>query len=226
MDYVYIAEMILEVYRECGIKEFPIPCVDILKHYEFRTITYSRLKELNTEIYALCISASNDAFCDQRNRIIAYNEKAVQGRIRFSLMHELAHCVFQHTGEDSENEDTADCFASNILAPRVAIRHYGCKNAEDIHFRFGLSYAASNKAVQAYNTWKQRDTIKVDRELDDWLFPLDEFHRNFLRRLRRQQQRRKLQMKQYDQKLSFLRENHLDDVWAQGEEYHFFSTSR
>lgn len=177
--------MILEVYRECGIRHFPIPCFDILKHYEFRTITYSRLKELNIEIYTLCISASNDVFFDQRNRIIAYNEKAVQGRIRFSLMHELAHCVFQHTGEHQENEDAADCFASNILAPRVAIRHYGCKNAEDIHFRFGLSYAASNKAVRAYNTRKLTNTVNADRERDDWLFPLDEFHRNFLSRLRR-----------------------------------------
>lgn len=99
MEYIYIADMILKVYRECGIKDFPIPCLDILRHYEFRTITYSRLKELNPEIYTLCVTASNDAFCDQRNRIIAYNEKAVLGRIRFSLMHELAHCVFEHTAK-------------------------------------------------------------------------------------------------------------------------------
>ena len=105
MEYIFIADMILKVYRECGIKDFPIPCLDILRHYEFRTITYSRLKELNPEIYTLCVTASNDAFCDQRNRIIAYNEKAVLGRIRFSLMHELAHCVFEHTGEDPENEE-------------------------------------------------------------------------------------------------------------------------
>ena len=121
MEYIYIADMILKVYRECGIKDFPIPCLDILRHYEFRTITYSRLKELNPEIYTLCVTASNDAFCDQRNRIIAYNEKAVLGRIRFSLMHELAHCVFEHTGEDPENEEIADCFSGNILAPRSAI---------------------------------------------------------------------------------------------------------
>ena len=91
MEYIFIADMILKVYRECGIKDFPIPCLDILRHYEFRTITYSRLKELNPEIYTLCVTASNDAFCDQRNRIIAYNEK------RFWAVYVSLSCTNWHT---------------------------------------------------------------------------------------------------------------------------------
>ncbi len=70
-------------------------------------------------------------------------------RIRFSLMHELGHILL-----DSEEESAANIFASNILAPRIAIQ-YSCKNYKDVMNLFGLSEEAADIAFNDYKRWRR-----------------------------------------------------------------------
>ena len=57
-------------------------------------------------------------------RIIAYDENKSPFRIRFSIMHELGHIMLGHSRECAYNEQQANFFASNILAPRMAIHFH------------------------------------------------------------------------------------------------------
>lgn len=64
---------VLTVYKECNITTFPIDCFSILRHYGFKVLSYSELKEINFELYTICQSCTEDAFTYEK--IIAYNEK-------------------------------------------------------------------------------------------------------------------------------------------------------
>lgn len=147
----YIKEKILEVYKECDIRTFPIDCMMLLQHYGFIVRTYEAVKCMDQELYQTIRSYSDDAI--KFLNYIYYNERHSDCRIRFSLMHELGHYILNHLGESVENEAEADYFASNILAPRIIIHKYKYQTADDIHHHFGLSYAASNIALSNYKSW-------------------------------------------------------------------------
>ncbi len=172
MQYRDYIKTVYHIYRECRIKTFPIDCFAILNHYGFRVFTYSELKEINPELYELCASYSNDALHYRRAHIIAYNEKTALGRIRFSLMHELAHHIFKHSGECLQNEREADLFAITILAPPQAIVRSGCQTAEAVHNTFAISYTAANRALQDCKTWLVfSKKTELDFQLGDWFYP-------------------------------------------------------
>lgn len=169
MNYKLISEKILEIYKECNITSFPIDCAAILKHYGYKVLTYKELQSKNEELYRLCSLLSDDAFSDRVLRIVAYNHKTNAGRIRFSLMHELGHIILSHTSHSQANENEADYFASNILAPRPVIFRANAHTADAIHEKFGLSYAAANIALDDYKHWKCFKISQTDKEIA-WLF--------------------------------------------------------
>ena len=169
MDYKLISDKTLDVFLECGIKEFPVNCFDILKHYGFRLYTYAEMQSANQRLYEMCRKYSDDAF--RYHDIICYNNSGPEGRIRFSLMHELGHFILGHQETTPENEEEADYFASCILAPRVAIHKTLCRTADAIHDTFGLSYAAANRALVDFKKWHGRKRYDSEHQLFDHLYP-------------------------------------------------------
>lgn len=161
------------IYIECKLNTLPIDCFAILRHFGFRYFSYSQLQEENHELYILCSSYSNDAFMHKRKRIVAYNDKINWRRTRFSIMHELGHHFLA-----TDNEDDANEFASHFLAPRILIHKYGYRTANQIHDFFGLSYAASNRALLSYRKWVQNIACSATRkpsepelQLEQMFFP-------------------------------------------------------
>lgn len=169
LNYRLIDDKVLEIYIECNIREFPIDCIAILQHYNFRLLAYSKIKTSNPELHRIAKEYSNDAF--QYGRIICYNDAVVEGRMRFSLMHELGHYLLEHKETTPENEAEADHFASCVLAPKVAIWRLPDKTSDAIHNKFGLSYAASNRVLTEFNRWKFKDKNGSELKLGEYLFP-------------------------------------------------------
>lgn len=155
MDYNRINKKILEVYIKNNVRSFSIDCISLIKNYGFKIWTFNDLKNKNRELYELCVTFSNDSFNDINNKIIVYNEHNTNGRIAFSLMHELGHFILEHIGESKQNEIEANYFASNILAPRMAIYYAGCVNANDVHRIFKLTYEASEYAFNDFRRWRR-----------------------------------------------------------------------
>lgn len=155
MNYEHIKGMILEVYGICNIQSFPIDCFKILEQYHLRTYTYTELKEYNLELYKICMLYSNDAFCYKDT--ICYNEDILEGRIRFSLMHELGHIVLGHPYNHTDTvEQEANYFVSNILAPRLAIYYANCRNNVEVSKLFSITLEASEYAFNDYRRFKRR----------------------------------------------------------------------
>lgn len=151
MDYSLISKKVTEVYEQCKITELPLDIFKVLNHYGFQVFTYSKIRQRNEQLYRICISYSKDAF--QFENLIAYNEQMHTRRIPFTLMHELGHTLLSHKEETPENEREADYFSSSLLAPRILIHKRRLKTAVEIHDTFGLSYAASNRALIDYHNW-------------------------------------------------------------------------
>lgn len=149
MDYMHINLTILGILKKCNINSFPIDCLSILNNYNIETYPYS---SLNDDLREYCMRFSNDAL-KYRDKI-CYNDNLPFGRIRFSLMHELGHIILNHSENHTHQmEQEANFFASNILAPRMAIHYANCKNESDVVRLFGLTNEAAQYAFDDYRRW-------------------------------------------------------------------------
>lgn len=153
MDCNEIRSKAADVLIECNVKQFPLDCFYILSHYDYKIYTYAQLKRKNIELYHMCIAYSEDAFRNGALKIIAYNETKPVVRIRFSLMHELGHHILEHKNDSPENEREANYFASNILAPRLAMYYTKSRLSEEIAGIFNISVQAAFYAVADFNEW-------------------------------------------------------------------------
>lgn len=108
-------------------------------------IKYSSLSDAKRNA---CLILSEDAVTIREKKSIFYNDEKPETRIRFSLMHELGHILL-----NTDEEFAANVFASNILAPRIAIQ-YSCKNYRDVMNLFELSEEAANIAFNDHKRWR------------------------------------------------------------------------
>lgn len=164
----YIKEKIIEVYKECNVHSFPIDLYEIMDIYGICHMAYNRLKIKNEELYEYCIKYSDDAF--YFNGMILYNSKKPPNRIRFSIAHELGHIVLEHTSKSEEEEIEANYFASNFLAPRMAIHYAKCKNESDVTKTFHLTNEAAFIAFNDYKRWFRHITYYKMNSLDKELY--------------------------------------------------------
>lgn len=146
MDFEKITSCILDVFKTCNVRSFPIDCFYILSQYGYRVKKYSELSPTKRNA---CLRLSRDA-CTIEDTIY-YEDRNIEERIRFSVMHEFGHILLL-----TDDEDMVDLFASHILAPRIMIHKTGCRTSQAIHDAFGLSYAASGRALADYYNWFQR----------------------------------------------------------------------
>lgn len=208
MDYKIINDKVLEVFTVCEIHKFPINCIEVLRHYGFRLFTYSEIKLSDPELYTIAKEYSDDAF--KFGSIICYNNARPEGRIRFSLMHELGHFILEHQETSQENEDEADYFASCMLAPRVAISKTLCRTADAIHDTFGLSYAAANRALLDFKKWHGRKKYDSEHQLFDYLYPKEIVVERMPTRTPLVHKRYRKEWQELEQKHRFIEDNICD----------------
>lgn len=152
--------IILNIYKTYGVHEFPFDCFSLLCRCGFDLRQYKNLPE---EKRLKLMKVSPDAAIVGHS--VFYNESVKNyQRMRFSLMHEMAHSV---TG--STDEDDADAFASFILAPPQLINAWHLDSAERISERFNVSISCANRAI--YITKKipcLHKQSETDRDLLRW----------------------------------------------------------
>lgn len=152
--------LILNIYKTYGIHDFPFDCFSLLCRCGFDLRQYKNLSE---EKRLKLMKVSPDAAIVGHS--VFYNESIQNSRrMRFSLMHEMAHSV---TG--STDEDDADAFASFILAPPQLINAWRLDSADQIAEKFDVSISCANRAI--YITKKiprLHKQSEIDRDLLYW----------------------------------------------------------
>lgn len=122
---------------ETGINSLPIKLSDVARYYNIHIVSYS--------------SAGNepeDGYTVKRNNrlIVYYNDSKPNKRIRFTIAHELGHCLLGHLNNnfetahrnsevfDYENiiETQANIFARDLLMPATVLHSLGVSSAKEI----------------------------------------------------------------------------------------------
>ncbi len=82
--------------------------------------------------------------------LVLYNEwDFSKQRRRFTLAHELGHILLSHSMDDEYSETLANCFASHLLIPRIAL-NYLIEQAHSIRVReFSSFFGVSSSAIYA-----------------------------------------------------------------------------
>lgn len=146
---MYEAE-ILEVYQHCNIKSFPVDCDLILQRFGYEVITYKQKADGNKEELQRLKQISRDGFIVRKEEKMYLNDELYSKRILFTKAHEIGHLVMV-----SDNEDVADTFASNLLAPRPIIYAENLRTTDSISSYFGISISAANIALMNMNQFRK-----------------------------------------------------------------------
>lgn len=143
--YKQARDMAWEVLIKCKINSLPVNLMAIAKLYKIKIIKYSDSKY----VQKLDIS-DTDGFSIYKptfnKHIIYYNEGVKNnGRIRFTIAHELGHCLLGHNlkgntnyrnsefdNENNINETAANIFARDILMPATVLHSLNVSSLEDI----------------------------------------------------------------------------------------------
>ena len=98
--------------------------------------------------------------------IISVNSRLSQGRMRFTIAHELGHCVLHHNGTpglknadvtgikySKRDENHANRFASELLMPDDILAAEWCwHEPEQLAKRYAVSIGAMNVRLKRYNS--------------------------------------------------------------------------
>ncbi len=144
---------IKEVYEKADIRSLPISPEETARRVGIKLVSYRTM----TEVYDISTvglykkSRLGFSFCEDGRFVIAINECSCgERRRRFTVAHEIGHCVLGHLSRENspENEREADRFAAELLAPICVLRECGIKRAEEISRLCGISMAAAEIALK------------------------------------------------------------------------------
>lgn len=114
---------------DCGVNELPIKPTQIAKYYgiKCKKMSPEKLKGHSGEIKPVF-----------GKLYILYNANDTPARQRFSIMHELGHCLLGHLDNgyhatmSKDKEDAAERFAADMLMPACVLWGLNIHTADDI----------------------------------------------------------------------------------------------
>ena len=152
-QYEYIKGEVIALMVKLEIKCIPISGFEIASKMGITLIAYS---SLNKEMLMAATKTSNDGFyceVDGREYIFFNDIKISYERQNMTILHEIGHCVLDHTGRGDDEEAEANFFAKYAIAPPPLVHRVGLKDAKEIMNRFNISSEAACYAWEYYQTW-------------------------------------------------------------------------
>ena len=155
--YDDIEKVVLKLYTMIKITRFPISCYDICKQLGIELFPYSKL---SSKKQAAALETSKDGFYMivevQKGVIeyrIYYNDTMLRERIRFTIMHEIAHIMLDHLEHSDLAESEANYFAAYALAPPPLILAKNISDYVEIATVFDISKQCALYAMRRYTKW-------------------------------------------------------------------------
>ncbi len=138
-----------ELYKTAGICDLPLDPLQAAEALGIKVVSYATIAEVYEETTRNLYRYSRFGFSfkEKNGLVIAINENSCgERRRRFTLAHELGHCVLGHLelpqiGKKCESD--ADCFAAEFLAPQVVLHFCGASSADEIAVCCGISKTAA-----------------------------------------------------------------------------------
>lgn len=176
---------VCDVFEMAEIGDLPINPAKAAGALGIKTVSYSAM----TEIFDIKMetlynrSADGFAFKTENRFVIAVNENSCgERKRRFTIAHELGHCVLGHAGKLTDfrfpttaEENAADKFAADFLAPLPVLILCGAESAEEIKKICGISGQAAEirykelVRVRRTNFLMFDDNRKIAEMFDDFI---------------------------------------------------------
>lgn len=164
MRLVYLVSSRYEELKEIGadiicdaeITEYPFDVFEVAKKLEVEVVDYQSLPDTGKDI---CFNESEDGFSmlykknGKKQWRIYYNAEMNTERIRFTIMHEIAHVSANHGYGNEVEESEANFLASFVLAPPCIIHEKKVEDYIDLSREFGVSNEMSYHQFHKYNKW-------------------------------------------------------------------------
>jgi len=152
--YEEIKEIITDLFESLQISAVPIDCFNIAKRLGFDIVPYSSLPKKTLDLVRN--SGGGDAYTlitRDDNKYIFYNDDAIIGRVRFTIMHEVGHYILGHLEESDLAHSEADFFAKYALAPMPIIHSCKIESYVDIKNIFNVSNECASNIMDSYLKW-------------------------------------------------------------------------
>ena len=133
---------VLEVYKHCGVKSFPVDCEMVFRMLGYEVLLYKQVADKDINVLRKMKAISHDGYTVPSELKVYINGSQYRSRQRFTLAHELGHLIMF-----TKDEDVANAFASSFLAPRPIIFARQFRTADELVKAFGISYKAANHAL-------------------------------------------------------------------------------
>lgn len=153
-----------EILRKCNVTELPVKISDICKFMHIKVVSYEAGQDIIDRFNLQPTAQNNDGYTFQG--VIFYDNKCSVARQRFTVAHELGHCLL-HNGNglynrepaDNDNpvEQEANVFASRILAPACVLWGLGVTTAKQISEICNISTPAAEFRLSRMQELYQRE---------------------------------------------------------------------
>ena len=130
---------------------YPLDTFSLVQSYGIKVVSYSKLSSHpDTSFQEIVNSFSSYGFLSRDN---------AKEIINFTLLHELGHYLMNHEKECKENENLANCFARNLIAPASICFKLGLVDPYKLSDYFHISLSAANVRLD----FLQRDLNNINK---------------------------------------------------------------
>jgi len=152
--YEEIKKIVVKFFADCEINTMPISGFEIAIKLDIKVIPYSAFKH-QEGIVEIMKKLSDEGFSDGSR--IFYNDDGSNSyeRINWTIMHEIAHILLEHSEDSEVAEAEAQFFTGFAIAPPVLVHKLDIKDFWEVSNTFGLSMEASVYAFNRYKKWLQ-----------------------------------------------------------------------
>lgn len=158
-EYEFIKGEVVYIFIKYSMKCVPVSGFELASKMKFTLVPYS---SLSSKKLIKAQEASEDGFylMDKGREYIYLNDiDKNYERQNWTILHEIAHVVLDHTGlpeYKEQEEDEADFFAKYAIAPPVLIHKINACNIMAIYEAFDISLEAAIYAYNYYQAWLRR----------------------------------------------------------------------
>ena len=168
--YDEIKKVIIQIYLDYDIREFPIDAEKVCKKMGVAIVPYS---EYDREARVLLRKRSPHGFFVKgtkgRAPTIYYNDRfESEGARRLTIFHEIKHYVYNEDTDDEEYDDLADFFGRYFLCPIPYLMIKGIETEEEIISACHVSMEAAGNVVSNIRNRK----LKHGNKIFDYEIPL------------------------------------------------------
>lgn len=161
--YEDIKKDIVDMYVQTDMKTFPVNVFELCEKLGYICKPYSSLG------IEKCIKITNyfeDGFhqFEEGKVVIYYNDIKPEGRIRFTIMHEVGHMIRNHFEPSQLAETEAEWFAAYSLCPPPIVNMHNISDAYSLMIKFNITSDCAYNSMNRYIIWKKRRAKLTDYE--------------------------------------------------------------